>query len=66
MATDAAILAAIEAAFASCPRPERFTDHPYCSECEEHHETLNARDRETLTHDDVGSQAWDPICMVLG
>ena len=30
-----AAFAAIELAFSSCTRPEKFTDHPYCEECAE-------------------------------
>ena len=29
----ASAFAAIDAAFAASPRPEKFTDHPYCEEC---------------------------------
>jgi hypothetical protein len=28
-------LAAVDSAFGDCPRPEKFTDHPYCDECAE-------------------------------
>jgi hypothetical protein len=31
----AAALAATDRAFADTPRPEKFTDHPYCDECAE-------------------------------
>ena len=60
---DPAILELIERAFAGMPRPERFTDHPGCCECEEHDALLQSRDRETLSIADVGSQAWNPITM---
>ena len=33
-----AAFAAIDAAFADCPRPEKFTDHPYCEECSDAHD----------------------------
>ena len=63
MPTDAEIRTRINAAFADVPRPAHFTDHPFCDECREHDETLNAWDRETLPHEAVGSAAWDPIAM---
>ncbi|MBA4181099.1 MAG: hypothetical protein C0506_10970, partial [Anaerolinea sp.] len=63
MPTDAAILAQITRAFAGVPRPEHFTDHPFCDECQEHDATLRAYDRETLPHEAVGSAARDPIAM---
>jgi hypothetical protein len=33
---------AIDRAFAGSPRPEKFTDHPYCDECAEAHEYFSA------------------------
>lgn len=61
---DRAILADVTAAFAHEPRPEAFTNHPFCSECAEHDETLQSRDLETLSAAEVGSPAWDPVCMM--
>lgn len=63
-AEDQAILADVASAFADEPRPAAFTNHPYCSECAEHDETLQAKDRDTLSLAEVGIPAWDPICMV--
>ncbi|MDH4607102.1 hypothetical protein [Pseudomonas sp. BN102] len=62
MPTDAQILAAIDAAFGDCPRPEHFTNYRHCCECAEHDELLCSRDRSTLQHADVGNAGWDPIC----
>jgi hypothetical protein len=61
--SDAEVLAQIEAAFAATPRPEHFTNHTQCDECWEHDELLRARDLQTLTIQDVGSQAWNAITM---
>ena len=33
---------AIDRAFAGPPRPEKFTDHPYCEECADAHEYFSA------------------------
>ncbi len=60
MPTDAVILALLPDAF-SARRPEHFTNHTHCCECAEHDATLQARDLETLTMDEIGSPAWDPI-----
>lgn len=60
--TDDEILAALNAAFASCDRPEHFTDFRHCCECAEHDEVLRARNRDTLSVDDVGNPGWDPLC----
>ncbi|MCC6388453.1 MAG: hypothetical protein IT302_13850 [Dehalococcoidia bacterium] len=63
MTEDAAMLGRVRDAFASCTRPERFTNHPCCEECEEHQQTLASRDLDTLCFDDIGDGAWDPITM---
>lgn len=63
MSSDVEILDRVRGVFASCPRPERFTNHPFCGECEEHHETLASRDLDTLCFDDIGNGAWDPTTM---
>ncbi|HEY7270053.1 MAG TPA: hypothetical protein VH951_09515 [Dehalococcoidia bacterium] len=60
---DADVLSLFDKVFAAVPRPERFTDHPGCCECEEHEALLQSRDRPRLKIDDVGSQAWNPITM---
>lgn len=60
MATDGEVLALISDAF-SLPRPEHFTDHTHCCECAEHDATLQAHGLETISMDEIGSPAWDPI-----
>lgn len=61
---DADVLAAVRAAFAGCPRPEHFTNHTHCQECAEYDELLQARAPDTLTIEDIGNVASDPICFV--
>jgi hypothetical protein len=63
MSTDAELLADVTRVFGAVPRPDKFTDHPYCSECEGHDETLQAHTLETLSIEEVGSAAWNPIVM---
>jgi hypothetical protein len=63
MRTDSEVLREIDLAFGDLPRPDAFTDHPGCCECAEHDALLQDRERETLSIDDVGSQAWNPITM---
>jgi len=62
--TDQEVLNQIAQAFGPCHRPEHFTNYRHCCECFEHDELLRSRDRETLRAEDVGSEAWDPICFV--
>ena len=61
MSTDAEVLAQIDAAFGSVPKPEHFTDHTHCEECAEHDETLRSHDRESLEVRHVGNPGWDPL-----
>ena len=60
--TDDEVLATLLDAF-TMPRPEHFTNHPFCSECAEHDETLQKHTHETLGYAEVGSAAWNPIVM---
>jgi hypothetical protein len=60
--TDDEILTGLNAAFAGCQRPEHFTDFRHCCECAEHDGVLRARDRDTLSIEDVGNPGWDPLC----
>jgi hypothetical protein len=60
--TDAGILSELHDAFASCERPEHFTDFRHCCECAEHDDLLRSRDRDTLQLEDVGKPGWDPLC----
>jgi hypothetical protein len=62
-ARDAAVHAAVVDAFGSLPRPEHFTNHRHCDECLEHDELLQQRTLESLSIEDVGNQAWNPITM---
>jgi hypothetical protein len=55
------VLRCIEQAFAGLSKPEHFTNHAHCDECEEHDQTLLARTRETLRREDLGNAGWDPI-----
>jgi hypothetical protein len=63
MSTDAEVLADVTRVFGAVPRPANFTNHPFCSECEEHDQTLQAHTLDTLSIEEVGSQAWNPIVM---
>jgi hypothetical protein len=64
MASDHEIMDIINEAFATEPRPDHFTSYTHCCECAEHDALLRARDRETLTLEDVGNPGWHPICFV--
>jgi hypothetical protein len=60
--TDADVLADVARVFGGVPRPQRFTSH-VCDECDEHNATLTAHTLETLSIEEVGSAAWNPIVM---
>ena len=60
--TDAEVLADVSRVFGGLPRPERFTSH-LCEECDEHNETLKAHTLESLSIEEVGSAAWNPVVM---
>jgi hypothetical protein len=62
MSTDAEVLAEVTRVFGGLPRPERFTSH-VCEECDEHNETLQAHTLASLSIDEVGSAAWNPVVM---
>ena len=62
MSTSAEVLQKVESAFASVAKPEHFTNHLHCEECEEHDSTLRGNDRSTLSLEHVGNPGWDPIC----
>lgn len=64
MPSDAQILDEVRRVFASCERPVHFTNYTHCCECAEHDEVLLSRDLDTLSMQDVGSGAWDPICFI--
>lgn len=50
----------LRTAFREASRPERFTHHPGCPECEGHDLLLRRRNWETLTHYDVRDN-WSPL-----
>jgi hypothetical protein len=46
-------------------KPKVFLKNPgHCCECEEHEETLQSKDRESIGVNEIGSQAWDPMCYI--
>jgi hypothetical protein len=56
-------LAAVREAFESVPRPELMIRGTCsCCECAEHNLTLLSRTPETITLQELGSPAWDPMC----
>ena len=65
---DRAVLHRIDVEFGAVPRPDHFTDHTHCLECEDHDLTLLARSREALRRKDLGSRGWDAVtfCSVEG
>lgn len=59
---DRAVLAQIDAAFASVPRPAHFTDAQQSACAVSYHdETLLARPRERLRREDLGQADWNPL-----
>jgi len=63
--SDEEILRYLQKIFEACPRPEHFTPYDHCDECREHDEVLRRRDLDTLSLEDVGNPAWDPVCFML-
>src|SRR5215207_11413264 len=57
------VLELFSTVFGAVPRPEHFTNYTHCDECWEHDELLRSRTLQTLSIEDVGSQAWNPITM---
>lgn len=56
------ILAAIDEAF-GCERPAQMVRNPgHCDECTEHEGTMQAVTPETVSLEQVGNLAWDPVC----
>jgi hypothetical protein len=61
----AAALAAIDRAFGTLARPAVMGRSPqHCDECADHEATMQAVTPETVTLEQVGNPAWDPICYV--
>jgi hypothetical protein len=56
------VLAKINEVFGNLPRPVQFVRNPsHCCECEEHEETLAKLGPETISMQEVGNPAWDPM-----
>jgi hypothetical protein len=56
-------LAAVRRAFENVPRPELMIRGTCsCCECAEHNQTLLSHTPETITLQELGNAAWDPIC----
>jgi hypothetical protein len=53
-----------KALFSETVRPEHFTNYKHCSECAEHDETLCSHNPDTISLNELGNPAWDPICFV--
>lgn len=45
-------------------RPAHFTNYTHCCECQEHDETLQGTDIDTIGMDELGNPGWDPMCFV--
>lgn len=59
------ILTAINTAFGNLPRPVTMVRNPdHCDECAEHEATMQAVTPETISPEQVGSPAWDPVCFI--
>lgn len=58
---EAAVVQEAEAAFASVPKPEHFTNYLHCGECLEHDETLRRNSRENISRSEFGRPGWSPI-----
>lgn len=48
--------------FGNEQRPDHFTDYLHCLECEDHDNTFQAHDPDTIGYDELGNPAWDPVC----
>ena len=59
------ILANINAAFGSLPRPETMVRNPnHCEECVEHEATMQAVTPDSVTLNEIGNPGWDPVCFL--
>ncbi len=43
-------------------RPLHFTNYKHCCECAEHDVTLQNKDIDTISINELGKPGWDPIC----
>ncbi|MCW8886526.1 MAG: hypothetical protein OQK12_14960 [Motiliproteus sp.] len=55
------ILSQAERLIGDVERPEHFTNHTHCCECQEHDETLLNYTPQTITRAALGGMGWDPI-----
>lgn len=46
------------------PKPAHFTNYRHCCECAEHDTTLLAYDVDSISLQQLGNPAWDPLCFV--
>ena len=58
------IVRAAYQAFASFPRPEHFTEHEHCEECDEHDATMRSRPLSAIGVEQLGNPGWSPIPML--
>jgi len=63
MPTDAEVLESVRQAFASCRRPDHFTNHAHCEECAEYDRLFRSRDRDSLELKDV-AQPGGALCFL--
>lgn len=48
-----------------CSRPARMVRNPgHCDECTEHEEVMQSLTPESVSLNQVGSAAWDPVCFL--
>ncbi len=43
-------------------KPQHFTNYKHCEECQEHDETLINSSIDTISLEELGNPAWEPIC----
>ncbi len=55
----------VEQVFSSNAAPENYTNRDHCAECAEHDQTLRSYTPQSITLEQLGNPAWDPICFVL-
>lgn len=55
------IIARAEKVFSAVERPQHFTDHMHCCECQDHDDELQPFTPATVTREALGHMGWDPI-----
>ncbi|MBI3546086.1 MAG: hypothetical protein HY081_05775 [Gammaproteobacteria bacterium] len=58
---DMRVIALVDNAFGSTPKPMHFTNYKHCDECKEHDDTLTSQTRVSISREHLGSMGWDPI-----